>query len=82
MEGIEVPMSVFMEYTKVPIVIYYGDNLPETDERPELYEWTRRLYLMKIWAKMLNGSGWGCHRYSFTGGRITWQYPFPYVGFK
>ena len=44
-------MSVFMEYTKVPIVIYYGDNLPETDERPELYEWTRRLNLMKIWAK-------------------------------
>ena len=57
MEGIEVPMSVFMEYTKVPIVIYYGDNLPETDERPELYEWTRRLYLMKIWAKMLNDLG-------------------------
>ena len=26
MEGIEVPMSVFMEYTKVPIVIYYGDK--------------------------------------------------------
>ena len=57
LEGIEVPMSVFMEYTKVPIVIYYGDNLPETDERPELYEWTRRLYLMKIWAKMLNDLG-------------------------
>lgn len=47
-EGIEVPMDVFMEYTKMPIIIYYGDNLPETGERPELYEWTRRLHLMRI----------------------------------
>ncbi len=56
-EGIEVPMSVFMEYTRIPIVIYYGDNLPETDERPEIYEWTRRLHLMRQWAKMLNDLG-------------------------
>lgn len=56
-EGIEVPMSDFMKYTKIPIVIYYGDNLPETDERPELYEWTRRLHLMRKWAEMLNDSG-------------------------
>lgn len=50
-EGVEVPMEVFMEYTKIPIVVYFGDNLPETDERPEIYEWTRR------WAEMLNGLG-------------------------
>ncbi len=56
-EGIEVPLSVFMEYTKIPIVIYYGDNLPETDERPEIYEWTRRLHLMRRWAQMLNELG-------------------------
>ena len=56
-EGIEVPMDVFMEYTKIPIVVYYGDNLPETDERPEIYEWTRRLHLMRQWAKMLNDLG-------------------------
>lgn len=56
-EGVEVPMSDFMEYTKIPIVVYYGDNLPETDEQPELYEWTRRLYLMRKWAQMLNELG-------------------------
>ena len=50
-------MDVFMEYTKIPIVVYYGDNLPETDERPEIYEWTRRLHLMRQWAKMLNDLG-------------------------
>ena len=52
-EGIEVPMSDFMAYTEIPIIVYYGDNLPETDERPELYEWTRRLHLMRLWAQML-----------------------------
>ena len=56
-EGIEEPMDVFMEYTRIPIVVYYGDNLPETDERPEIYEWTRRLHLMRQWAKMLNDLG-------------------------
>ena len=50
-------MDVFMEYTRIPIVVYYGDNLPETDERPEVYEWTRRLHLMRQWAKMLNDLG-------------------------
>ena len=56
-EGVEVPMSDFMKYTEIPIIVYYGDNLPETDERPELYEWTRRLQLMRQWAKMLNELG-------------------------
>lgn len=56
-EGVEVPMSDFMKFTKIPIVIYYGDNLPETDERPEIYEWTRRLHLMRQWAQMLNDLG-------------------------
>lgn len=50
-------MDVFMGYTKIPILIYYGDNLPETDERPELYEWTRRLHLMRKWAALLNEYG-------------------------
>ncbi len=53
-EGIEVSMSDFMKYTEIPIIVYYGDNLPETNERPELYEWTRRLHLMRKWAALLN----------------------------
>lgn len=56
-EGVEVPMEVFLKYTKIPIIIYYGDNLPETDERPELYEWTRRLHLTRKWAALLNKHG-------------------------
>ena len=56
-EGIEVSQEVFMRYTQVPIIVYYGDNLPETDERPEIYEWTRRLRLMRQWAEKLNALG-------------------------
>lgn len=56
-EGIEEPIETFMEYTQIPIVVYYGDNMPETDERPEIYEWTRRLHLMRQWAEMLNELG-------------------------
>lgn len=56
-EGVEVAMPEFLKFTKIPIIIYYGDNLPETDERPEIYEWTRRLHLMRQWAKMLNDMG-------------------------
>lgn len=33
-KGIEVPEDVFMEYTKLPIAIYFGDNLPADDVRP------------------------------------------------
>lgn len=56
-EGVEVPMETFKKFTRIPILVIYGDNLPETDERPELYEWTRRLHLMRKWAKMLNDLG-------------------------
>ena len=56
-EGVEVPMDVFMRFTRIPIIIYFGDNLPETDERPELYEWTRRLHLMRKWAALVNRYG-------------------------
>lgn len=56
-EAMEVPMETFMLFTRIPIIIYYGDNLPDTDERPELYEWTRRLHLMRKWAALINKHG-------------------------
>lgn len=57
-EGIAVPMSTFIEYTKIPIIIYFGDNLPDSPaEYPEQYEWTIRLKLTQEWAQMLNNLG-------------------------
>jgi hypothetical protein len=56
-ESIDVSLSDFMEYTKIPIIIYYGDFLPKTKEHPEQYEWTLRLELAKQWAKIVNARG-------------------------
>ena len=70
-EGVEVSDLVFEKFTKIPIIICYGDFLPETDEHPEQYEWTRRLYLMREWAKMLNE----------RGGDVTVIH-LPEIGFK
>lgn len=56
-EGVEVSMPDFLKFTKFPIIIYYGDNLPETNERSELYEWTRRLRLMRKWTALINQYG-------------------------
>jgi hypothetical protein len=30
LEGVAIPLSDFMQLTKIPIVIYLGDNIPET----------------------------------------------------
>ncbi len=56
-EAIEIDMDDFMEYTKIPIIIYYGDYMPETDEHPEQYEWTLRLNLMRRWVEEVNKHG-------------------------
>lgn len=56
-EAIEVNMKDFKEYTKLPIIIYYGDYMPETDEHPEQYEWTLRLNLMRRWVEEVNKHG-------------------------
>lgn len=56
-ESIDVSMADFMEYTKIPIIIYYGDFLSETKEHPEQYEWTLRLDLARQWADIVNRHG-------------------------
>lgn len=59
-EGEEVDWPTFRRFTEIPIVIYYGDNLPTTDERAEQYEWTRRLALARKWAALINAHGGDC----------------------
>ena len=81
-EGVEVPMEEFLQFTKIPIIIYYGDNLPETDERPELYEWTRRLHLMRKWAALLNEHGGDVTGHSSAGDRFEGQHPFSLLRFE
>ena len=81
-EGVEVPMEEFLQFTKIPIIIYYGDNLPETDERPELYEWTRRLHLMRKMGCLAQRTRRRCHGHSSAGDRFEGQHPFSLLRFE
>ena len=60
-EPVGIPYDEFMRYTKVPILIVYGDNLPALNEVPSGYperdEWTYRLDYARKWAKSINEHG-------------------------
>lgn len=58
LEAVGVPMSDFMKLTKIPIVIYYGDYIPEQPSaKPGQDFWRVRLAMAKLWADAVNR--WG-----------------------
>ncbi len=53
-----VPLSDFMPLTKVPIVIYYGDNIPETaSTNPGQEQWRVFLQVARLWRDAVNRHG-------------------------
>lgn len=60
-EGIEIPKQDFLRFTRFPIVIYFGDFIPETPsdskEYPLSYAWRVRLELARLWADIINQNG-------------------------
>lgn len=57
-EATEVSMSQFFKYTKVPIIMYYGDNIPAKPEgNPHQLDWLFRLTLARQWAASVNKHG-------------------------
>jgi pimeloyl-ACP methyl ester carboxylesterase len=58
LKGVPVPMDQFMKLTKMPIVIYYGDNIPEQPTKmPAQDSWRVRVAMAKIWAATINKHG-------------------------
>ena len=58
LEGVAVPLSEFMQLTKIPIVIYYGDNIPEQPmANPGQDNWRIRLAMAKLWRDAVNRRG-------------------------
>ena len=54
----EVPMSEFKRLTKLPIVIFYGDHIPnETSEIPGEDQWRASLSMAKLWKETVNKHG-------------------------
>jgi hypothetical protein len=52
------PLSDFMRLTQVPIVIFYGDNIPETPTvNPGQDAWRVRLQMARLWRDAVNNRG-------------------------
>src|SRR5512137_1413616 len=58
LEAVGVPLSEFMKLTKIPIVIYYGDYIPE---QPSANlgqdQWRVRLAMARLWRDAVNRRG-------------------------
>jgi hypothetical protein len=56
--AIGIPMSQFMTLTKIPIIIYYGDNIPPTQsDNPGVDGWRARLEMARKWRDVVNRHG-------------------------
>lgn len=58
LEAVAVPLSEFLALTKIPIVIYYGDNIPdEPSPNPGADGWRVRLAMARLWRDAVNRRG-------------------------
>lgn len=58
LEGVGVSLSEFLKLTKIPIIIYYGDNIPEKPmANPGQDQWRVRLEMARLWANAVNRKG-------------------------
>jgi len=58
LEAVAVPLSDFIKLTKIPIIIYYGDNIPENpNPNPGQDGWRVRLEMARLWRDCVNKHG-------------------------
>lgn len=58
LEATAIPLAEFMKLTKIPIVIYYGDYIPDQPTRvPGQDQWRVRLQMARLWADAVNRRG-------------------------
>lgn len=56
--GVPVPLDRFKALTRMPIVLYYGDNIPsEPSTNPGLDNWRVRLAMARLWVAAVNRHG-------------------------
>lgn len=58
LDGVGIPLAQFQKLTRIPIVIYYGDNIPEQPS-PHFGEdnWRVRLAMARLWVEAINRHG-------------------------
>jgi hypothetical protein len=58
LEAVGIPLSDFMKLTRIPIVIYYGDYIPEQPSaNPGQDQWRVRLAMARLWRDAVNRRG-------------------------
>lgn len=58
LKAIQVPMAEFMALTRIPIIIFYGDNIPaEPDRNPGADGWRARMAMARRWRDAVNARG-------------------------
>ncbi|NSL54991.1 alpha/beta fold hydrolase [Uliginosibacterium sp. IMCC34675] len=58
LEAVAIPPAEFLNLTKIPIVIYYGDFIPtEPSANPGQDGWRVRLAMARLWADAINRHG-------------------------
>ncbi len=58
LQAFGVPLSEFMALTKIPITIYYGDNIPtQPTANPGQDGWRVRLAMARLWRDAVNSRG-------------------------
>lgn len=58
LEAVAVPLKEFLKLTKIPIIIYYGDNIPEEPTAvPGQDFWRVRFAMARLWRDALNRHG-------------------------
>ncbi len=58
LEAVALPLSEFMKLTKIPIAIYYGDNIPnKPTANPGEDGWRMRLAMARLWRDAVNRHG-------------------------
>jgi hypothetical protein len=58
LEAVGLPLSDFMKLTKIPIMIFYGDNIPEKPMgNPGQDQWRVRLAMARLWRDAVNRHG-------------------------
>jgi hypothetical protein len=56
--GVPLPMPQFMALTRIPIRIFYGDNIPDRPvDLPAQDSWRARLQMARVWRDVVNKHG-------------------------
>ncbi|MBE9640063.1 alpha/beta hydrolase [Salipiger mangrovisoli] len=58
LEPVAIPDADFQKLTQIPIIVYYGDNIPE--EPTDLFgldNWRTRLAMARLWVNAINARG-------------------------